>query len=91
MNVLFVDDDPNVLEGLQRMLRSVRHEWSMHFASSGAAALARLASQPFDVVVSDVKMPGMDGVQLLNEVKPLSRRARDHRHGQRDESLGGAP
>lgn len=67
--ILFVDDDPNVLQGLQRMLRSMRKEWSMEFATSGLEALEMLGESPFDVVVSDMRMPGMDGAQLLTEIK----------------------
>jgi HD-like signal output (HDOD) protein len=65
--ILFVDDDPNVLQGLQRMLRSMRSEWDMVFAEGGEAALARMEEQPFDVVVSDMRMPGMNGAELLRE------------------------
>jgi HD-like signal output (HDOD) protein len=68
-NILFVDDDPLILQGLQRMLRPMRHEWSMSFVESGAAALETLAVTPFQVVVSDMRMPGMNGAQLLAEVK----------------------
>jgi HD-like signal output (HDOD) protein/CheY-like chemotaxis protein len=67
--ILFVDDEPNVLEGLQRMLRSMRHEWDMAFAEGGVAALEILDAGPCDVVVSDMRMPGMDGVRLLSEVR----------------------
>ncbi len=66
--ILCVDDEPKVLEGIQRMLRSMRHEWDMVFAQSGQDALSILAEQPADVVISDMRMPGMDGVQLLTEV-----------------------
>ncbi len=69
ISVLFVDDEPNILEGLQRMLRSMRHEWQMSFAPGGAEALAILATQNIEVIVSDMRMPGMDGAQLLHEVK----------------------
>jgi len=67
--LLFVDDEPNVLQGLRRMLRSMRHEWQMSFAGGGEEALGILETEPFDVVVSDMRMPGMDGAQLLKEVK----------------------
>lgn len=71
IKILFVDDEPLVLEGLQRMLRPMRHEWEMSFAESGAAALELMAATPRDVVVSDMRMPGMDGAQLLAEVTRL--------------------
>jgi HD-like signal output (HDOD) protein/ActR/RegA family two-component response regulator len=67
-NVLFVDDEPKVLQGLERQLRSLRHEWSFHFAPSGPQALEFLAAAPVDVIVSDMMMPGMDGAELLTEV-----------------------
>jgi HD-like signal output (HDOD) protein len=66
--ILFVDDEPNVLQGLQRMLRGMREEWDMHFAGGGQEALKRMAGQPFDVVVADMRMPGMNGAQFLSEV-----------------------
>jgi HD-like signal output (HDOD) protein len=69
ITILFVDDESNILEGLQRMLRSMRHEWNLYFAQSGAEALTILATQNIDVIVSDIRMPGMDGAQLLHEVK----------------------
>ena len=67
--VLFVDDDPHILEALRDLLRKQRGEWDMAFAASGAEALAALAVEPFDVVVTDLRMPGMDGAALLQEVK----------------------
>ncbi len=67
--LLFVDDEPNLLDGLQRSLRPMRHEWNMTFVTSGAEALKALEQAPFDVIVSDMRMPGMDGAQLLNEVQ----------------------
>jgi putative nucleotidyltransferase with HDIG domain len=66
--IIFVDDEPNVLSGLRRMLRGMRSEWEMHFAGSGGEALEMMAQQPFDVIVSDIRMPEMDGVRLLTEV-----------------------
>jgi len=67
--ILFVDDEASVLEGLRNMLRRMRKEWDMEFAASGGEALAAMERSPADIVVSDMRMPEMDGVQLLNEVK----------------------
>ena len=69
IRVLFVDDEPFVLQGLQRLLRPMRHEWDMLFVDSGAEAMEQMAKQPFEVVVTDMRMPGMNGAQLLFEVK----------------------
>ena len=66
--IIFVDDEPLVLQGLQRMLRSMRDEWEMEFMDGGAKALERMAQAHFDVVVSDMLMPGMNGAALLAEV-----------------------
>ncbi|MBT8370374.1 MAG: HDOD domain-containing protein [Deltaproteobacteria bacterium] len=67
--ILFVDDEPMVLKGLQRILRKMRNEWEMTFASSGKEALDILDKTSMDVIVSDLKMPDMDGTQLLTQVK----------------------
>jgi len=69
MRILFVDDEAAVLQALRRNLHGMRIEWSMDFVSSGDAALALLAANPVDVIVSDMRMPGMDGWHLLAEVK----------------------
>ena len=67
--ILFVDDEPLVLKGLQRTLRSMRKEWDLDFAGSGLDALNILSSESYDAVVTDMRMPGMDGTQLLDEVR----------------------
>jgi len=67
--ILFVDDEPMVLRGLQRTLRKMRESWDMAFASSAQEALAILDNNPMDVIISDMKMPEMDGTQLLAQVK----------------------
>ena len=67
--ILFVDDEPMVLKGLQRTLRKMRDVWEMTFTSSSKEALEFLGSGTFDVIVSDLRMPEIDGMQLLAEVK----------------------
>ncbi|MFQ5686432.1 MAG: HD domain-containing phosphohydrolase [Candidatus Scalindua sp.] len=63
--ILFVDDEPNVLNGLRRMLHSQRVEWEMSYVCSVDVALGRLEDTCFDVIVSDIKMPDKDGFELL--------------------------
>ncbi len=67
-HVLFVDDEPQVLEGLRRRLQPLTHKWHMTFVDSGADALSRFEQTPHDVIVSDISMPGMDGAQLLHVI-----------------------
>src|ERR1700751_643330 len=67
--VLFVDDEAMVLSGLQRSLRPMRNEWEMAFVNSGAEALQLMEHEPFDIIVTDMRMPVMNGAQLLEEVK----------------------
>ncbi len=66
--VLFVDDEPEVLRGIQRMLDPQKHQWDMIYAPGGEAALSLMGTAPFDVVVSDMRMPGVDGAVLLQAV-----------------------
>lgn len=66
MTVLFVDDEKQILRGLERMLDAAEEEWDAEFASCGEEALERLrANTDIDTVVTDMKMPGMNGGQLL--------------------------
>jgi len=69
--ILFVDDQPNILAGIRRMLHKMRDEWNMEFCESGKEALALMEKQPFDLVVSDMMMPEMNGAQLLKKVREL--------------------
>lgn len=66
--VLFVDDDKNILDALRRMLHSKREEWEMSFVAGGAEGLALLEQTEYDLIVSDMRMPRMDGAQFLAEV-----------------------
>ena len=67
--ILFVDDEPMLLKGLERSLRSMRNEWEMQFVAGGPEALEIMSRAPFDVVITDMRMPGMDGAQLLDQVR----------------------
>jgi len=67
--ILFVDDEPMILQGIQHSLRGMRAEWEVALANSRAEALETMAQAPFDVVITDMRMPGMDGAQLLDLVK----------------------
>lgn len=67
--ILFVDDDQSVLDALRNILRKRRGEWEMVFTVGGGAALAEMQKSPFDVVVTDMQMPGMDGAALLTRVR----------------------
>ncbi len=68
--LLFVDDEPNILSGLRRQLRGV---FEIGTANNGQEALDIIAaSEPFAVIVSDFRMPGMDGIQFLAHAKAVS-------------------
>lgn len=66
--LLFVDDEPRVLEAMRRSLRSFRERWDVAFAVSGAEALEAMRARRFDVVVTDMRMPQMSGAELLERV-----------------------
>lgn len=76
--VLLVDDEPAVAQALRRCLRqAMDRRTAIEICHSGAEALERLHAQAFDAVVSDLRMPGMDGLQLLQraaKVQPLCTR-----------------
>lgn len=67
--ILFVDDEQHILDGLQNLLRKQRQVWDMTFALGAQAALAAFERGPFDVVVSDMRMPDMDGTELLGLIR----------------------
>ncbi len=66
--ILFVDDQPQVLRGLRRALATIPHGWDIEFSTSGEEALDLMSRSSFDVVVSDMRMPRMNGVELLSTV-----------------------
>ncbi len=67
-SVLFVDDDAMVLETLECMFEAQRGEWDLRFAGGGTQALEMMGKYAADVVVSDMRMPKMNGAELLNEI-----------------------
>jgi DNA-binding NtrC family response regulator len=67
--ILFVDDDAEFLFAIELALRRERQRWEMVFAVGGQRGLDEAHKAPFDVVVSDMAMPGIDGVALLGAIK----------------------
>ncbi len=67
--ILFVDDEPRVLEGIENLLFPYMDDWDMAFTESGEEALELLKDEHFDVIVTDMRMPRMDGATLLHRVK----------------------
>jgi putative two-component system response regulator len=67
--VLFVDDDPAVLDGLQRAFHMLGSEWDMTCAITAESAWQRLQDKPFDAVVTDIRMPGLSGLDLLARIR----------------------
>lgn len=68
--ILFVDDDINILNGFKRLFRN---KYTLFISNSGNEALKIIASsEPFEVVVSDYRMPEMDGIKFLSSVKSIS-------------------
>jgi response regulator RpfG family c-di-GMP phosphodiesterase len=65
--ILCVDDEPNILSSLKRLFRA--KGFQVRLAESGAAGLALLESEPVDLVISDMRMPEMDGTQFLAQVR----------------------
>ena len=68
-SIIFVDDEQQVLDGIKRQFRTHRRNWDTRFALSGAEALQMMNERPADAIVTDMRMPGMNGVALLHEVR----------------------
>ena len=69
LHVLFVDDEQAILDGLRNSLRKERKRWEMTFALGGQQALEAMKQTPADVVITDMRMPGMDGAELLRHIQ----------------------
>lgn len=70
--VLFVDDEPALLEALRRRLYRAMSKWEMTFVQNAALAIEQLHARPYDVIVTDMRMARMDGAQLLEIVSTMS-------------------
>lgn len=68
LKIIFVDDESSLLGGLKRMLRKMRNEWDMSFFESPAEALEFMQQTDVDVLVTDLRMPGINGAELLKKV-----------------------
>jgi len=69
LSILFVDDEQSVLKSLRRFLR--KEHYQTIFAQSGAEALEIMSSRPVEIVVSDLRMPEMDGLELISKIKEI--------------------
>lgn len=69
--ILFVDDEPRLLRSLERGLRRQKRGWAMRFAGGAEEALAALDAEEVDVLISDVTMPGTNGVELLAQAREV--------------------
>ena len=67
LSILFVDDEPSILSSLKRLFRPKGYQ--IHLAEGGKAALERMEQVAVDLVISDMRMPEMDGVQFLEQVR----------------------
>lgn len=67
--VLFVDDDQSILDALRRLFRARRADWNMNFALGGLEALRMVEAETFDIVISDMRMPDVDGSRVLDAVR----------------------
>ncbi len=75
LKVLFVDDEPEILNGLRLTLRKQKKFWDILFATSGAEAVELLSQHELDAVVTDMQMPGIDGAELLTRVRTVQPQA----------------
>lgn len=69
LRIVFVDDEPHVLRGLKRSMHEMDDVWDMEFFASGQEALRWLDHHDADVLVSDMRMPQMDGAQFLDAAR----------------------
>lgn len=69
--ILIADDDQRVLLVLQATLERMKNGFQIEVAGDGRQALEKVEAQPFDLVITDVRMPGIDGVELVEAIRAL--------------------
>ena len=67
--ILLVDDEPSILRSLARAFRALRPSWHVRVAENGSEALCHLERVPYDAVVTDLEMPVLDGIGLLQRMR----------------------
>jgi len=71
LRILFVDDDKYDLDSMRSMFEYMAADWDMLFSGSGEEALSLVKDGTIDVVIADMKMPDMDGAELLEKIKEI--------------------
>ena len=69
VRVLIVDDDPRVPLTLRTTLERMKYGYRIVAAQDGTEALQRVTAQPFDLVITDVRMPGIDGIEFVEAIR----------------------
>ncbi len=71
VRILLVDDSPSIVKSLERILHNPRAGWDIRMADNGESALELCKESPFEIVVTDLNMPGMNGAELIRKVREL--------------------
>ncbi len=69
IKILFVDDEVNIIHGIKRMMYAYKNEWELFYATGGAEALELLEKVRVNIIITDMRMPGMNGAELLSIVE----------------------
>ena len=69
VRILIVDDDPGVLLILRTTLERMKNGYRIVAARDGAEALQKVTAQSFDLIITDMRMPGIDGVELVEAIR----------------------
>lgn len=89
-SIIFIDDDSEIIQSTRRLLFSSRRDWKVTYANSAHEALEIMKNQKFEVMVSDIRMPDMSGIELLGLVRknyPQTVRIALSGHSDREASL----